>query len=132
MSTTPYKNRAQLAITDYICRNDGKACALLSGSVLVFEMDGSLVTSGALARLSSYLRVSGMSTAYVIAWGYDNLGNYKPGYHSAVQLAVTVGSQTDLNSIPLPSNVATTDVWYFAINLGPFNKQLLKVVLETL
>ena len=132
MSTAPYKNIPQLSVADYICRNDGRACALLSGNVLVFELNGDLVSDSRLTALSRYLRVLGMSTAYVIAWGYDYLGNYKEGYHSVVHLAVTIGAQAELTSLPVPPGVAPGDTWYFAVHMAPFNKPLLKVVLETL
>lgn len=132
MSAPPYKNRPNLAVTDYVCREDGRACALLSGSLLIFELDGSLVRSDQLTRLSTYFRILGVSAVYVIAWGYDSAGNYKPGYYNAINLAWGVGNQIHMTNIPPPSNVATGDTWYFAIHLGPFNKPLLKAVLETL
>ena len=132
MSTTPYKNIPQLAVTDYICRNDGRACALLSGTVLVFELDASLVRTASLTVLSNYLRILGVSAVYVIAWGYDAQGNYKPGYYNAIMLTWGVGNQIHTSNISVPSGVAAGDTWYFAMHMAPFNKSLLKAVLETL
>lgn len=132
MSTASYKNIPQLSVTDYVCRNDGRACALLSGNVLIFEMDASLVSTSRLDKLSRYLRTLGMTAAYIIAWGYDSLGNYKDGYHRSLMLTTSIGAHTELASIPMPTGVAPGDTWYFAVHMGPFNKSLLKVVLETL
>lgn len=132
MSTPPYKNVPGLTVADYVCRNDGRACALLSGNVLVFELDAELVAGGALGALSRYLRAAGMTVGYVIAWGYDAQGNYKPGYKGVIQLAVTAGAQTEIFDIPQPINAAAGDTWYFAVHMAPFNKPLLKVFLETL
>lgn len=132
MSTAQYKNIPNLQVADYVCRNDGNACALLSGTLLVFELDASLVKPDPLARLTYYLRVSGMSTVFIIAWGYDARGNYKPGYYNIVQLVTGVGTHYNMLSIPLPPNVAEGDTWYLAVHMGPWNKPLLKAVLETL
>lgn len=132
MSSTPYKNIPNLAVADYVCRNDGRACALLSGTVLVFELQDALVTAETMSKLSRYLRVAGMSAAHVAAWGYDSQGAYKPGYHNVVQLSAAAGSQVDSTDLPVPPGVAPGDTWYFAVHMAPFNRHLLKVFLETL
>lgn len=132
MSAQPYKNIPNLQVADYACRDDGRACALLVGNMLVFELDAGLVEGGTLSKLSTYLRVMGANSVFVIAWGYDSAGRYKPGYHSAVQLSWGVNAQVQTGSIDAPSGVSQGDTWYFAVYPGPFNKQLLKAVLEAL
>ena len=132
MSDFPYQNIPGLQITDMVCRNDGKACAILSGNVLVFELDASLLKNDTLHKLTSYLRVLGINTTFVIVWGYDSQGNYKPGYYAVLPLTYGVGANFEQTGINPPDNVAQGDIWYFAVYPAAFNKHLLKVVLETL
>lgn len=132
MSAQPYKNIPNLQVADYVCREDGKACALLVGNMVVFELDASMVKGDPLFKLATYLRVMGANSVFTVAWGYDSAGKYKPGYFKVTQLSISVNAHVQTANIDMPPNVAQGDTWYLAIYPGPFNKQLLKAVLEAL